>query len=56
MKAGDELIAEINFENALKQREEAQRGYVYLMALKYLFSLPKLDNLDLWIEAKEARN
>jgi len=53
---GDELIAELNFENALRQREEAQRKYVHLMVLKHLYSMPKLDNLDLWIEAKEARN
>ena len=54
---GDELIAEINFENALRQRQEMRRQYIALQILKYAYEQhDKYDNLDLWIWAKERRN
>uniref|UniRef100_A0A6M3LP83 Uncharacterized protein n=1 Tax=viral metagenome TaxID=1070528 RepID=A0A6M3LP83_9ZZZZ len=57
MKSGDELIAEINFENALRQRQEMRRQYIALQILKYAYEQhDKYDNLDLWIWAKEGRN
>lgn len=46
MKAGDELVT----------YEQRRREYVYLTVLKELYSTPKLDNLDLWIWAKESKN